>query len=52
MDIGWGIRKDASRFLAHASETPLRNEFAALRGFAMKTHAISEPTTTGPEKDQ
>ena len=35
---GWRIRKDGSRFLAHASITPLRNEFGDLRGFAKITH--------------
>ena len=49
---GWRIRKDGSRFLSHASLTPLRNEFGDLRGFAKITHCPTEPRGFASEKDQ
>jgi PAS domain S-box-containing protein len=48
---GWRVRKDGSRFMAHASLTPLRNEFGDLRGFAKITHCITEIKGPASEKD-
>jgi PAS domain S-box-containing protein len=52
VDDGWRMRKDGSRFWAHASLTPLRDEHGELRGFAKITHSVSDPKTNSREKDQ
>jgi hypothetical protein len=41
-----------SRFLAHASLTPLCNEVGELRGFAKIAHASIVPKSIASEKDQ
>ena len=39
---GWRVRKDGSRFWAHASLTVIRDESGALRGFAKVTRDLTE----------
>jgi PAS domain S-box-containing protein len=45
------LRKDGTRFRAHVSVNPLRNEFGDLRGFAKVTHCAGETITTVTEKE-
>ncbi|HEY3583542.1 MAG TPA: PAS domain S-box protein, partial [Casimicrobiaceae bacterium] len=39
---GWRVRKDRSRFWAHVTITPLRDESGHLRGFAKLTRDLTE----------
>jgi len=41
-EIGWRVRKDGTRFWAHASISPIFHEDGSLRGFAELTRDVTE----------